>query len=214
MSAPAHTEESGSIWSFLNIIIAAVVGGFALFWSVTFLLGVVKQTTGSKEAETAAATAATTAPAAEAAPAASAAPAAAETTAAAAPAAAEVIEVTIKPDTNNPLAYDIKEFKAKAGAKVKLTFENVHPTLPQPHNIVFGKLGVDKAKMMGLAMAAMTLADKGYIPESADILANTKLLQPGQTEVIEFVFPSAGEYHYICTFPGHGAIMNGVVKVQ
>lgn len=210
MSTPAHTEESGSIWSFLNIIIAAVVGGFALFWGGVLLLGVIGQTTGSKEAETA------TAPAVEAAAAASAAPAptAAETTAAPAPAAAEVIEVTIKPDTNNPLAYDIKEFKAKAGAKVKLTFENVHPTLPQPHNIVFGKLGVDKAKMMSLAMAAMTLADKGYIPESADILANTKLLQPGQTEVIEFVFPSAGEYHYICTFPGHGAIMNGVVKVQ
>ena len=45
---------------------------------------------------------------------------------------------------------------------------------------------VDKGKMMGIAMAAMTLVDKGYIPESADILANTKLLQPGQTETIEF----------------------------
>lgn len=209
MSAPAKSEESGSIWSILNVIIAAVVGGFALFWGGVLLLGVIGQTTGSKEEKTAAAPPAATAPAAEAK-----APAVAAETSAAAPASAEIIEITLKPDTNNPLAYDIKEFKAKAGAKVKLTFENVHPTLPQPHNVVFGKLGVDKAKMMSLAMAAMTLADKGYIPESEDILANTKLLQPGQTEVIEFVFPTAGEYHYICTFPGHGAIMNGVVKVE
>jgi azurin len=141
--------------------------------------------------------------------------AAAETAAPAATAAdIPVLEVTIKPDNANPLAYDTKSFTAKAGQKVKLTFENNHPTLPQPHNFVLGKLGVDKGKMLGLAMAAMTLVDKGYIPDSADILANTKLLQPGQTETIEFTLPTAGEYNYICTFPGHGAIMNGTITVQ
>lgn len=209
MSAPAKTEESGSIWSILNIVFAVIVGGFALFWGGALMIGVIGQTTGSKDAGKNEAP-----PPAAAAESAPAAPAATAEAAAAPAAAGEVMEITLKPDTNNPLAYDIKEFNAKAGATIKLTFENIHPTLPQPHNFVIGKLGVDKGKMLGLAMAAMTLVDKGYLPESEDILAHTKLLQPNETQTIEFVLPTAGEYHYICTFPGHGAIMNGVVKVQ
>lgn len=76
-----------------------------------------------------------------------------------------MLEVIIKPDAANPLAYDTKTISAKAGQKIKLTFTNTHPTLPQPHNIVIGKLGT-KDKMMAIAMGAMTLVDKGYIPDS------------------------------------------------
>ncbi len=204
MSAPSSSNapESGSFWSVANVIIAAAVGGFALFWGASLMIGTIRQTTGSKE---------------EAAPpaAAPAAPAAAASSTAA-PASAEVIEVTIKPDTANPLAYDTKEFTVKAGAKVKLTFNNVHPTVPQPHNIVIGTAG-SKDKLMGLAMQMATAPDgmaKGFIPEAPEILFHTKLLQPGQSETLEFTAPAAGEYPYLCTFPGHAVLMNGVMKVQ
>lgn len=204
MSAHTSTEKS-SIWSLFNIIIGAVMGGITLLWVLAFVFEGLGSLVPKPKQE---------APAAAAAPAA----APATTAAAAAPAAPAanlpVLEVTIKPDSANPLAYDTKTISAKAGQKVKLTFNNTHPTLPQPHNFVLGKLGVDKGKMLNIAMAAMTLVDKGYIPESADILANTKLLQPGQSETIEFTLPTAGEYNYICTFPGHGAIMNGVITAQ
>lgn len=124
-----------------------------------------------------------------------------------------MLEVTIKPDPANPLAYDTKAISAKAGQKIKLTFNNTHPTLPQPHNIVIGKAGT-KDKMMTIAMSAMTLVDKGYIPDSPEILAHTGLLQPGKTETIEFTVPAAGEYPFFCTFPGHVALMNGVLTAQ
>ncbi|WP_395717155.1 plastocyanin/azurin family copper-binding protein [Prosthecobacter sp.] len=203
MSAHTSTEKS-SIWSLFNIIIGAVMGGITLLWVLAFVFEGLGSLVPKPKQE---------APAAAAAPAA--APAATAAAAPAAPAAnLPVLEVTIKPDSANPLAYDTKTISAKAGQKVKLTFNNTHPTLPQPHNFVLGKLGVDKGKMLNIAMAAMTLVDKGYIPESADILANTKLLQPGQSETIEFTLPTAGEYNYICTFPGHGAIMNGVITAQ
>ena len=78
---------------------------------------------------------------------------------------------------------------------------------------MLGKVGT-KDKMMTIAMSAMTLVDKGYIPDSPDILAHTKLINPGQSESIEFTLPAAGEYPYFCTFPGHVAIMNGVITVQ
>lgn len=198
MSAHSSSEKS-SIWSIINRVIGVAIGAVVLLWVLAFVVKGLGSLVPAPKAD----------------PAVAAAPAAAAPTATTAPAAdIPVLEVTIKPDSANPLAYDTKSISAKAGQKVKLTFINNHPTLPQPHNFVLGKLGVDKGKMMGIAMAAMTLVDKGYIPESADILANTKLLQPGQTEVIEFTLPAAGEYNYICTFPGHGAIMNGTITAQ
>ena len=57
---------------------------------------------------------------------------------------------------------------------------------------------------------------KSYIPEAAkpDIIANTKLVQPNQSETIEFTAPAdAGDYPYICTFPGHWMLMRGVMHV-
>lgn len=212
MSAPSSTsEKSSSIWSLINVVIGCVLGGAVLLWVLAFIFDGLGSLRPKAKAEAAAAPAA----AAPAAP--GAAPAPAAGTAAPAPAAAAadlpVLEITIKPDAANPLAYDTKTISAKAGQKIKLTFTNTHPTLPQPHNIVIGKLGT-KDKMMGIAMGAMTLVDKGYIPDSPDILAHTKLLQPGSSETIEFSVPAAGEYPYFCTFPGHVAIMNGILTAQ
>lgn len=201
----SSSESSGSIWNILNVIIAVAVGGFAFFWGSAFLVGGWMESAGVGE-ETKAPVSAPAAPAAE---------AVNSAPAAAAPAAA-LAEITIKPDTANPLAYDTKEFKVKAGQKVKLTFNNTHPAVPQPHNIVIAKAG-SKDKLLALAMQMATAPDgmaKGFIPESEDILFHTKLLQPNTSETLEFTAPAAGEYPYICTFPGHGAIMNGVMKVE
>lgn len=206
MSAPStSSEKSSSIWSVLNVIIGSAIGGVVLLWVLAFIFDGLGSLRPKPKAEAAASPAA-------AAPAAGA-PAAAATTAAAPAADLPVLEITIKPDTANPLAYDTKTISAKAGQKIKLTFHNVHPTLPQPHNIVIGKLGT-KDKMMAIAMSGMTLVDKGYIPDSPDILAHTHLLQPGTSETIEFTLPAAGEYPYFCTFPGHVAIMNGIATAK
>lgn len=175
-SSPS-SASSGSIWNLLNVIIAVCVGGFALFWGSAFLVGGWMESAGLRKPAAAAPAAPAPAAAKEAAP------ASAPAAAAAAPAAA-VAEITIKPDTTNPLAYDTKEFKVKAGQKVKLTFNNVHPAVPQPHNIVIAKAG-SKDKLLGLAMQMATAPDgmaKGFIPEAPEILFHTKLLQPNQSE--------------------------------
>ncbi len=214
MSASSTTSEKSSIWSVLNVIIGSAIGGGVLLWVLAFIcdgLGSLR-TKPAAAAPAAAVAAAAPAPAPGAAPAAASAPAPAAAPAAAA-ADLPVLEITIKPDAANPLAYDTKTISVKVGQKVKLTFNNTHPTLPQPHNFVLGKLGT-KDKMMAIAMGAMTLVDKGYIPDSPDILAHTNLIQPTKSETIEFSVPAAGEYPYFCTFPGHVAIMNGVLTAQ
>jgi azurin len=240
-SSPPSEHSGSSIWSLLNVIIAAAIGGFTFLFAGVLFIGSIKQSAGLMEAPPAAATAATaaaaaataaaSAPAAPASPApaspapaspapaavpAAPAPVAAAATAAPAAAASGVAEITIKPDVANPLAYDTKEFKVKAGQKVKLIFNNTHPAVPQPHNIVIAKPGT-KDKLLALAMAMAAAPDgmaKGFIPESPDILFHTKLLQPNTSETLEFTAPAAGEYPYLCTFPGHGIIMNGVMKVD
>ncbi|HEY1050613.1 MAG TPA: plastocyanin/azurin family copper-binding protein [Prosthecobacter sp.] len=212
----SSSEKSSSIWSIINVVIGFALAGMVLLWVLAFIVkGLGSLVPQPKKEVGAAAAPAIPAPAgAPAAPGAAAPAAAAAPAPAAAAASGPAIEVLIKPDPANPLAYDTKTIAVKAGQTVKLTFNNTHPTLPQPHNFVLGKLGVDKGKMLGIAMAAMTLVDKGYIPDSQDILAHTKLIQPNQSETIEFVVPTAGEYNYICTFPGHGAIMNGVLTAE
>ena len=57
---------------------------------------------------------------------------------------------------------------------------------------------------------------KEYFPESKkdEVLAHTKLLGPGESETIYFTAPVKGVYDYVCTFPGHFALMKGKMTVK
>jgi len=131
---------------------------------------------------------------------------------------AEVAVIELKPHASNPLGYDKTDFTVKAGQKVKLTLNNTGSIAPQPHNFLLIKPGKEKA--VGEAANAM-MGDpqgmaKGYIPEASkdDIIANTKLVMPNGTETIEFTAPAeAGDYQYMCTFPGHWLLMKGFMHV-
>jgi azurin len=52
-----------------------------------------------------------------------------------------------------------------------------------------------------------------YVPADANVLAATALAAPGETKTVVVELP-AGEYSFICTFPGHYMLMRGLVKVQ
>jgi len=207
MSHANHSDTQGgsSVWSTLNIIFAIAIGGFALFWGGAFVIGGISAASKIRNP----------APPAAAAPAAAPAPAAAAAPAAAPAASGPAEELTLKPDAVNPMAFNTKEFKVKAGKAIKLTFDNA-AAVPLPHNVVIGKAGTKEALMA----AAMKIATdpqgmaKGYVPEDPSVLAHTKLIQPGQKETIEFSLPSPGDYPFICAFPGHSIMMNGVIKAE
>jgi azurin len=209
----ASNESSGSFWPVMNTILGVGFGGFALYWGAMLVIGGIKQSQALRAPKAPEPPAAATA-AAPAAPA----PAAPAAAAAAAPAAAAgaAIEVLIKPDTTNPLMYDTKSFTVKAGALVKLTFDNSSP-VPQPHNWILGKPG-SKDKLLAASMTMATAPDgmaKGFIPEgNPDMIAHTKLLQPGEKQTIEFTVAAPGEYPFLCSFPGHAILMNGVMKAE
>jgi len=131
--------------------------------------------------------------------------------------AQEVKEVTLTADKIQ-FIYDIKEFTVKPGQKVKLTLINPADSVTrQPHNVLIVKPG--KKDVVGMAanngMADPTfLTTKQAVPDSPEILHHSKLVQAGQQDTIEFTAPAeVGDYPYLCTYPGHWAIMNGVMKV-
>jgi azurin len=148
--------------------------------------------------------------------------------AAPAPAAApsgDVAVLVIKPVADNPMMFDQAELTVKPGQKVKLTLDNpIQPNVQGlPHNWVLVKPG--KEAVVGnaaLAMAADPKAmQKHYIPAGtdgavhADILAHTTLAQSGSKAEVEFTAPAeAGDYPYICTFPGHFLLMKGTLHVK
>ena len=131
---------------------------------------------------------------------------------------ADVAVIELKPHATNPLGYDKTDLTVKAGQKVKLTLNNTGSIAPQPHNFLLIKPGKDQA-VGAQANAMMTdpaAMAKSYIPEASkdDILAHTKLVMPNGSETIEFTAPAeAGDYPYMCTFPGHWLLMKGVMHV-
>jgi azurin len=137
----------------------------------------------------------------------------------------DVAALVIKPAADNPMMFDQAELTVKPGQKVKLTLDNpIQPNVQGlPHNWVLVKPG--KEAVVGnaaLAMAADPKAmQKHYIPAGADggvhadILAHTTLAQPGSKAEAEFTAPAeAGDYPYICTFPGHFLLMKGTLHVK
>ena len=217
-SSTPESSPSSSIWSFINALLAALFAGFALYWGGALFLGGIKQSQNVRGPKTDAPppVAGSVAPAAAPTPApAPAAPAPAATPAPAAASSGPVQEVLLKPDPVSPFGYDQKTFTVKSGATIKLTFDNTAP-LPQPHNWVLGKPGT-KDKLIADSMTFATnpqAAAKGYIMDDPNIIAHTKLLNPTEKQTIEFVAGPPGEYPYLCTFPGHAALMNGVMKVE
>ena len=103
------------------------------------------------------------------------------------------------------------EFTVKTGEQVKLQLKNVATLAAMVHNVVILKQGADIQKIGTDAIAAGEA--KGYIPESDMILASSPLAKPGETVELTFTAPAAGEYTFICTYPGHYVLMQGTMKV-
>ncbi len=131
-------------------------------------------------------------------------------------AAEEAFDVEVKITGNDQMQYDKKAFTVESGKKVKLSFKNVGklPKAAMGHNVVILKKGVNKVGFATAAITAGPAAD--YLPadKKSETLAHTKMLGPGEEHSVVFTAPAPGKYDYICTFPGHFALMNGVMTVK
>ncbi|PKB73068.1 MAG: hypothetical protein BZY75_03770 [SAR202 cluster bacterium Io17-Chloro-G7] len=107
------------------------------------------------------------------------------------------------------LKFDTAELHASAGSDIKITFNNVS-TVNQ-HNLVLVEAGTkDEVATAGIGAGA----DNDWVPpDDPRVLFNTKLLDPGESTVLEFTL-EAGTYTFVCTFPGHNIGMFGDFTVS
>lgn len=134
------------------------------------------------------------------------------------PAAAD--EVSTEPATRieikavkDIMQYDLKLVTVRAGERITLVFDN--PDVMQ-HNLIIIQPGT--LDVVGKAADDMLrdadAFDKQYIPSIPQVLHSTPLVDPGESFTLEFTAPAeAGDYPYVCTFPGHWRGMNGVLRV-
>ena len=119
------------------------------------------------------------------------------------------ITITIQPD-GNQMAYLTKEFTVKAGQKVTLIMDNTATVPVMKHNVVILN---DKSKVQ--EVGTLALSDPDYLPDHPAIIAATSMADAGAKSEVTFTAPSQpGSYIYICTYPGHYAMMQGTMVVE
>jgi|GEM_PF-969553 len=112
---------------------------------------------------------------------------------------------------------DLLEFKPKelacpADARVRVRFRNIGKYVSFEHNWV-----LIRPHTYDAVLKAALEAGEGnhWLPHSdPDILAATRMCGKGQSAVIEFIAPSAGDYLFVCTSPGHAQSMWGILHVK
>lgn len=125
----------------------------------------------------------------------------------------EKAKVVLIKTVKNEMKYDVTEFVVQAGKPVELILENVDF---MQHNLVIVQKGAkDKVGAAADKLAAdPNGAEQQYVPRMSEVLYATALIDPQQKATLKFTAPTEpGIYPFICTFPGHWRIMQGVMKV-
>src|ERR1700738_4560819 len=117
---------------------------------------------------------------------------------------------------NDLMQYDKSELSAPASCKeITVTLHNTGklPREAMGHNWVL----VNAADLAAVATAGMGagLASDFVAPGDQRVLAHTKTIGGGESTSMTFptsILKKGGAYQYLCTFPGHNALMHGTFK--
>ena len=111
------------------------------------------------------------------------------------------------------MRFDTKRLVVEADKPFQIVFENPDA---MPHNLVIVKPGtrerVGTAAMM-LPPEQLDVSGRAYVPDVADVVAATKLIESGQSETLRVSALTEGVYEFVCTFPGHWTVMWGQLVV-
>jgi len=117
---------------------------------------------------------------------------------------------------NDQMQYDKQTLTVPTSCKeVTLTLHHTGklPRDAMGHNWVL----VNAADLNAVASAGMGagLANDYVAPGDKQVLTHTKTIGGGQTTSVTFptsILKPGGDYRYLCTFPGHNALMRGTLK--
>ncbi|MFC5408812.1 plastocyanin/azurin family copper-binding protein [Larkinella bovis] len=108
------------------------------------------------------------------------------------------------------LKYDVPRLIVRPGTRIHLTLDNYDD---MAHNLVV-TLPNSRLRVVNTSLALGDQAVKlNYVPRTPDVVAYTPVVEPGKSEKISFKLEQEGIYSYVCTYPGHGFVMYGVIYV-
>ena len=123
---------------------------------------------------------------------------------------ARILKVGAKPE----MKFDIEKLEAKAGEMIGIEFINNDPT-GLMHNLAVCAPG-SRQKVVASALTIGPKAiEQNFVPDIPEVIASTPQVAPGRKYTLYMKVPSkAGDYTYVCTYPGHGQVMFGTLKVK
>jgi azurin len=119
---------------------------------------------------------------------------------------------------NDQMQYDKKELSAPATCKditVTLHHTGKLPKEAMGHNWVLVNTP-DSGSVANAGMGA-GLANNYVAPADKRVIAATKVVGGGESTSVTFsasALKKGGAYTYLCTFPGHNALMHGTFKLE
>ena len=126
------------------------------------------------------------------------------------------VDVFVIKTVREQMRYDTPRLVVEAGKPFQIIFENADA---MPHNMVFVQPGTLQTVAESVQTQAPDKLDgqgRAYLPASdSRVFAATKLIEAGQHETFTVTAPAQDDdYEYVCTFPGHWAIMRGKLIVR
>jgi azurin len=127
--------------------------------------------------------------------------------------AGKVDKIIIVSAVKDIMKYDKQLITAKAGTTIQIVLQN--PDFMQ-HNLVLIKPGT--LEKVGAAADRLALDPNGakmqYVPKMPEVLLATPMINTGGKYILTFKVPATpGDYPYVCTFPNHWRMMNGILRV-
>ncbi len=116
--------------------------------------------------------------------------------------------------TGQEVMFDQQRLDLPFAKTIRLKYKNDAPLDSQiSHNVA-----IIRPERVEAVMAILQEHDYDlkFVRDSADILALSKVLNPGQEDTVNFSPPAPGEYVYICLMPGHGDMlgMRGILALK
>lgn len=109
------------------------------------------------------------------------------------------------------MRFDTKSIKVPAGKELTIALENQSTDATMPHNIVF----IQEGTANDVGQAGIRYKDNAYVnPEDKNVIAHSALVQIGETAYFTFTTPAAGDYEFICSYPGHWGMMKGTFVTE
>lgn len=101
----------------------------------------------------------------------------------------------------------------KAGSKVALEVINDDPTKLM-HNWALVQPGTLNKVLQAALVLGPRAIELNFVPDIPEVLAATPQVAPSRKYTLYFTAPETpGQYPFVCTYPGHGQLMRGLLNV-